>query len=554
MAENSGESRKKQLDDFWDIDMITPKMKSFSRQRKNTPETVEITVSSVLEDIADKDGVFRDEPLSSQGVPVIHKNLFDDAKAAEKNDLLELEYSPENSLIHKVRIFGWKAPYNYYDDFYREAKRLLSEEGRPCDSVPFFSYVPQYDQLSPEQRAYYLYFRTLARREEFIDVDYSYILLYVYEILNLGGAMEARFAQRQLCLLWLAYRQKYPRLKRQLLEWICDYSLIAQLSPPVEIDAKLIADEPILKEFFVVQRGGDLSDYTDALLSLASSYDYRTSKFAAGERLPYYEKYIPAALQEAIKHLSRNGVLSEVGFNDCTLARDAYAGALCSHKIKKRIEIEYCSFSKTNELRYLVGDIVKYSENKLRAHMGIKSRLSCYSVPSEIQLLLDEYFQRVLPKHYSSLKKPKRQEYDKLYDLPAKEFSLADAEKIEEESWKTTKNLVEAFEEEGAETPSSPQNFIAPIEPIVEETGKDGLFIPSLEKYMDFVIAVYKKDIATQRECARALGKLPDTVVDEINEISAELIGDIFIEDGERGYEIIEDYTYYLEDINGTGN
>ena len=38
------------------------------------------------------------------------------------------------------------------------------------------------------------------------------------------------------------------------------------------------------------------------------------------------------------------------------------------------------------------------------------------------------------------------------------------------------------------------------------------------------------------------MGKMADAVADEINEIAAEVFGDVILEDDEGGYVVIEDY------------
>ena len=45
------------------------------------------------------------------------------------------------------------------------------------------------------------------------------------------------------------------------------------------------------------------------------------------------------------------------------------------------------------------------------------------------------------------------------------------------------------------------------------------------------------------------MGKLPDAVADEINEIAAEELGDILLEADDNGYRLIEDYRDALEDL-----
>ncbi|MBQ8140929.1 MAG: TerB N-terminal domain-containing protein [Clostridia bacterium] len=548
-------SRKKELDDFWDIEFIAPRKSPVRRENPKADELVEITVSSVLEDLADKEK-FHSEKLSFSDEPhVIRKQISPEYDEPFKNkDTLELEYSPENSLIHRVRIFKWKTSYSYYDDFLRDARRLLPESVEFAEHVPYFSYVPQYDQLDPKQTEYYLYFRSEARRGNYIDADYSYILLYIYEIINLGDLMDTSFGQDQLCGLWKAYRKKHIRLNKLLIEWICDYSFMNRLPPPRNISLQDVADICSVKEFFAVYTKTDYRSYADVLLAFSSSYDYHTSKFASGDTLKLFEEYIPSALSEGVKYLSRENLTENAGFNDSRLPRDAYAGALCSHRIKRRIDLEYCSFSKTNEFRYLVGDIVKYSENKIRAHMGIKSRLSCYSLDAGIRAVLDAFFKERLIKPKKTAAKEKRTEYDVLYDLPRKAFSLSDARRIEEESWDTTNELIETFDdgEKNEEVPNTvletPICDTLDVLPNITENADGTVLKQALGELADFALAVYRGDLRAQRETARKLGRMSDGIADEINEKSFDIIGDVLIEDAGGEYRIVEDYEVYFTD------
>ena len=61
------------------------------------------------------------------------------------------------------------------------------------------------------------------------------------------------------------------------------------------------------------------------------------------------------------------------------------------------------------------------------------------------------------------------------------------------------------------------------------------------------MISVLSEDPALQREKAAALGKPTDALADEINELAADMLGDIIIDDGDSGYCIIEDYRELVE-------
>jgi hypothetical protein len=196
----------------------------------------------------------------------------------------------------------------------------------------------------------------------------------------------------------------------------------------------------------------------------------------------------------------------------------------------------------------LIADIIKYSENKIRAAIGVKSRLSVFTLPDPVRVALDEYFALNLKKNssVSSREKP-REEYEKLYDAPKTELSPENAAKIEDSSWQVTKILVEAFEEEEKkeepiieEKPAEKEiceNADSPLEELKRLLG---------EKY-NFVVAALESDGKKQSEIADKLSIMADALADEINDLAAEIIGDIILEDQGGYYTVIEDYREIFE-------
>lgn len=581
-------TRKAELDAFWNIDDIIPKSRgtgSFS-SREDT-DVVEIVSESAAKR-QDNVEVYSDGKLTQKFDPVtsIEKNTGNGTvikrfipphtPESEKKPAPEFSYSPEDSLIHNVRIYKWSSSYNYYERFCREASSFSEREGKKCEFVPFFSYVPQYDQLSPEQLDYYLWWRTCARKGEYIKTDYSYILLYIYEILNLGNTSDTLEGQKQLCGIAGAYVSKYERIGRLLADWICDYSLIYRLPPPPDTTTQMhgFFSASVLKEFYIPASVGNIDSLAPALMAFCSSYDYRKSKFAVGENRKIFDKYIPAALTAALHSLTDDGkILGKVPYGDSTMTREAFSGALCSYRIKKRIEVDYLSFSRSHELRFLVGDIIKYAENKIRASLGIKSRLSIYSVPAEICQVVDHFLDESLPKNRRQTAKDERHEYDDLYDIKKEPLSLSNAAKIEKESWETTKNLVEAFEngdnevhgvkeyesgltsceadiqkkgEENAARNSIPDTVIYKAGGADEYSGDNGI-AAAFGEYLGFIYAVIENDFGRQKKIAAEMSRMPETVVDAINTVSVDVIGDILI-DGDIGeWYVIDDYKSYFE-------
>ena len=309
------------------------------------------------------------------------------------------------------------------------------------------------------------------------------------------------------------------------------------------------------------------------LMRHCCQYDYRKSKFAGGEHKELFDSTIPAAVAYVLPLLlGANGQKPAISMLDSTVTRDAYTGALCSYRNKRKIEVSYTSFSRSHELRFLMGDMVKHVENRLRGWIGVRSKLSVMSLPTPLRDALDAYLNPMEPpKSAVPVKKKEepRPAYEALYDLPRKEVSMEDAAAIEADSWETTRILVEAFEGEGnqekptesapaAEQASAKETPAAPVVSVDPTPAAAPVSVPArdatertapatdspLAPYAPFIKAALDGDSAALRAAAKTLGKMPDALADEINALTADgEIGDIILEDdGMGGYTVIEDY------------
>lgn len=548
--------RLDELDRFWNIDELLPRRQSGTRTppQPHSTETVELVIPPAGQVPADSD---RRLTLSANSTPLVQRTVAEEPRRqAEPIDT----YRPDNPLLRQVRIYRWPSSYPYYARFAEDARRYLHAEAVPCPRVPFFSYVPQYTQLTEDRLAWYLYWRARVREGCYPDCDYTYLLLYLYEIINLGREIDPADGLAAMCALWLGYRGRYPRLDRFLGEWICDYCLVHHLPAPRDLPdeaAEVLVSSSPLKEFWLSHAPGECEAYAGALLRFSSNYDYRGSKFAAGENLPLYDEHIPAALAHTVAAAadSPNSLLAGANLQDSRLSRDAFGGALCAHENKYRIEVDYCSFTRSHELRFLVTDIIKYSENKIRAHLGIKSRLGLYALPNEIRGILDRYFAEHLPA--SRAMTPRRRaeaaeekKYAALYEPLSADFSPAHAAEIEQTSWQTTQRLVEAFAEvevpEEAAPPPIPVPSPAPSVP-ADDTLASRLTALKLD---GVVRALLDGSTADAKASAAACGLMLDAAVDRINTEAQDCFGDILFEENTPGcFTLIEDYREELSDL-----
>ena len=556
MDKNDKRRRDEELDRFWDIDALIPK-----RRAPYTPSSTDAT-EIVLEE-PKKDEAKTAPSGKTEAIPKGEpKRHFipphSEAEALQRPAPL-LDYVPDNALVRRVRIYPWKSHYRYYEGFVRDAERLYAAQGASCPRVPFFSYVPQYSQMNRPQLEWYLWWRACVRRGESPDTDYSYVLLYAYELINLSHKTDALETQRELCKLWQNYRATFHQLDTYLPDWICDHSLIHRLPPPAACTGELLSAVMAhcgLKEFYVPSGGED--GYVRALLAFCSNYQYRKSKFCTAEHSALFDRVITGALAEVSRHMSVDGKLfAAAKMDDSRLLRDAYTGALCSYQVKRKIEVDYCSFSRSHELRFFITDVVKYTENRIRQSIGVRSRLTVYALSFPVRQLLDAYLDGVLPKRapIKSAEEPTAA-YEKLYDLPKAELSLEHAAEIERVSWDTTERLVEAFAdvENSVESPFPPMPLQYEIVPqATEDAESEQENAPTnasaFAAYLAFLQAVQRGDGAGQRTAAKEAGALPEVLADEVNGIAADLFGDILLEECDGAFAVIEDYREILEEI-----
>lgn len=471
--------------DFWNLDDLLPPPKKVPASKGFSPDTstVEITVPAgvlpgditVNPVLAPGTGATQpaapEETAPARGTLTGTGGVFVDADvplrerpvnpyAAKEPPREEPEtvYRPEHSLLREVRIYPWRTAYTYYEQFRVHALKLHPREGSECAEVDFFSYMPQYTQLTREQLHYYLWWRTNFRKGIYLHAAFSYLLLYLYEQINLSGKIPPEEGQQNILRLWLSYRGEHPRLDVLVREWLCDYSLLHRLPPPAlprALYGELLAGCR-LKEFYVSGWQGAEEEVL-AILLFCNNYDYKKSKFYRADTAELYDRVLSGAVAAALSFFreKNGGIGHSAGVS--TITRDAFAGAVCSYRLKRRIEVDYASFSHTHELRYIMTDVLKYAENAIRAKISVKSRLTVYQISTELRRVLDAYLEGAIPKKAPiRCEKKAEPDYEKRYEIPVRPISPEHAARIEAESWETTRKLVEAFGGDGEPTPEPP--------------------------------------------------------------------------------------------------
>ena len=512
------------LGDFWDLSDLIPK-------KKKTADRGPFKREIRLGEIREPEGDPRDRDEGRLGsIPCL--------------SVSEESYLPtDNPLIRRVTVTARETGYSFYAQFRRHAEAYFDRREKECPYVPFFSYIPQYSQLSEEQLRYYFYFRDALRRGETPRVDYSYFWLYIYEILNLPDRILPRDGVVLLCRAWRLYRDKLPKIDKYMTVWLTDYCLLHRLPCPTEelspfLDA--VMEHSDFKEFYLGGISALTEDGTAALLAMISDYRFEKSRYAKGEHADFFRRHLFAVMREVFRVLFSSGRASIDTEESSVLSRAAFSGSLCSHNIKRTLTVEYLSFHAAAGLREAVTASVKYAENKLRALLSIKSRLSVPPLEPILSATVDRYFADLFSRAEAKRKIKERPSYEALYEAESRGFSLEGAKEIESLSWENARLL--ASEEETSETllalaDSSPEPS---FETAPQEQGGSS---PSLS-HAD---AVYLHSLLTgdgdsRKRVLKTTAQSEDSIAERINLAFTELLGDIVLEASENGYTVIEDY------------
>lgn len=519
-------------DDFWDIEKLIPKKKSTVSPFSTKEKVVEYRI-------------FGEE--NKDNAETTLTAVKPEQIKEEKNDDV---YVFDEGFIKKVTIKRFVDKYDFYGNFRKAALVYYDFKTPKCDFVPFFSYMPQYTQFNLQQKNFYFYWRDCVRRGKYIKTDYSYFYLYVYEILNLPDKISAKDGLSMLTALWKAYRTDLPNIDSNMSLWVQDYCLVYNLPCPMDEIGEFIFDvigAAEFKEFYLCNKNSMRLDGISALVAYLSDYDWRKGKYAGGDNREVYSKHLMGAMGLLIGNLWQSGQLFSTDCDVAKISRSAFRNSLCTHSVKCRLEIEYISLAKAESVRNYFTSALKYTENKLRALLGVKSRLAIKELPDEYKAIIDTYFKDVFAKAQREHEKASMPEYEKLYDAEAGELSFDGADEIERASWTTTARLI--VEEELVK--DEPDDFAfqqnLSLNGVNTENADSGSYGLSGEEIL-FVKYVKDSDIAKIKEVASKLGVVPNAIVEKINEAFCDGFGDVIIEGEDPQFNIIEDYEEDIEE------
>ncbi len=501
-------------------------------------------------------------------------------------------YEKHGALISKITVESWSGETDFYTRFALDAEKShLAKPQRPDEEMKpaqFYSLVPQYSHMTGAQTEYYRRLREFWRHGKHPDCDSAYVMLYIFELLNLGSVDKSEIA-RALSNVWLGYRERMPRLDSYMCEWLEDFCMINDLPLPDEIFTHIseIAAKAHFKEYYfdamlstegrqnlaasalATQTIDTRTLAASALIDCYSDYVFSASKYY-GENREKYEKYIPLAVSAVLDE----GLKQKRGIFACDksykIVVDTFIGCAVSSDKKKRVKIEFTSFLRGIETREYVTALVKYSENVLRRSLGIKAKLGVKSLDEWTTAIVDSFFAPLMPRE--KVKKPADEMYMpdgylKNYEAETSGFDFDTAAEIERLSWANTARLTASEDEEkpvesgeaveesevsldgeissdiydtavGDNTDNKEENPQEEESPTDADNGDNGAD-------MDFMRSAAMAALEGRfREWAKESGYYEGEAQDRVNTYFLDIIGDVILED----FTFIEDYREDIEE------
>ncbi|MBQ9940597.1 MAG: TerB N-terminal domain-containing protein [Clostridia bacterium] len=533
-------------DDFWDIDKLLP----YNPARKKTTPAPDLPeyMYNITQDV---------------NIPpkILIREL--DLSDITPENAVEYDYTKKSSVIKRVIVSDWQSAYSYSNDFSSIAHRIHNTTPtKKAEYVPFFSYMPQYSDLSEKQFDFYLNWRECVRDGEYPTTDSSYIFLYVYELLAIDDIMPPEKTMGILSELWKHYQHSNPEIDRYFCEWIVDYALIH--NSVIDFSSIETVLMKVKSKRYSVIFNLFLFDYIFARRELLTLDNIKFAYDILGNYSPFKNKFytdkqykdlLDFCIVQVFLKLFDDGFFSNVSPSlyqqELKMSRPSYSSAVCSPVTKKNITLEYLPFMTNELMRISFSNVSKYIENKIRHYLGYKSRLSNVVLADNIRNIIDLY----MDSHYPPQRRPMHKKppvINETKEIKKVSVNLRKAKEIEDASWKTTEKLtvgLEIFDDSDLDVFSDEQNNVFSL-PDNEKQNPCCSLDSIFEPHESEMISLLLKNTPWQNIQSMLLEKgcLPDAVVGSVNEKALDAIGDTIIDTND--YTLIPDYIELLSSFN----
>jgi hypothetical protein len=391
-----------------------------------------------------------------------------------------------------------------------------------------------YRYLTLAQLRWYFYWRSEVRRGNYLPTSAAYVLIHALELIHGVGTADPADTTRQLQALLSHYNSAtHPILDKHLVSWLLSWAQLHQ-QPILPLLEQLPADSFMFERLadwrYVPYRNGE-SPLPWSLDFIAPLLDYELDKsqFLTSENRLLLEQAIPAVFTAVndYYHQRTNQTLLTA---HRILSGGAFLVENCYQPPDNRWSIviqvpELPRYTMTQSLRKVVSQVVKAIENELRAAKGHRGRLQI-NLPDDLLAVVRQSMAAQREQLFPPPPKPQVQ------------IDLARTEQLLEET-----NQVFQLLNLAADPDPIPEPEPKPAPPVATTNGRTPHFEGIDEAWQTFAAQLTPAHVAvltavldqqltetTLRHIAAQHTTMPALLLDSLNELAQDSIGDIVLE------------------------
>ena len=486
------------------------------------------------------------------------------------------QFSIEKKKISRLRQMKALSASNVTD-----ANKLFYLQGTFMDdyvdnydiNVPCNKNNPVYNNLTIYQLRSYFSWRTLIRNKLYKQTEQSYVFLYIYELLNKIGVKNEIDGLNKIIDLWQNYRAFDNSFDKYLSKWVKDYYIINRIN----IDFNLIEEEFPIKNNDNLENISEIliGNYENKLEFLDSISNYHILKSKIMEHK--YSFLINLVIPEIFKNLDKYFSENNVSFVNITFGEfkkkywNVYENAIYfNNKLEsdfvfkfKNLETYYRKgnnyYKETFELsqysKCIVGYILKNIEITLRDCLKFSKNLkvnisSLDELSSNAELysiVTDKKFNMIINNTIKKYLIEHKTEINNIITKEKKEEIVIDANKFNEIRKSSSRIQEKLIVEE--------ENYLEKEEQVEIEiiNSSQDIFKNLVDNLNNIELDFLKKIVNNEPrnnliDYSKQNNILFEIMIENINKVALETIGDNLIEDNSDEIIIYAEYIDSLKE------
>ncbi|MGG7058962.1 TerB N-terminal domain-containing protein [Clostridium tertium] len=306
--------------------------------------------------------------------------------------------------------------------FIKDSVKYSNTRGQKCSFKSLMCYWTTFDKLDGNQKKWYFYWRESVLKGNYIDTDLSYIIMFVYELLNYSFNDNAAFNISMLERLYNAYLNRYTKLERYIKPWINDF-LIELGEEPINEKDYNIED----KMYINLNVSEDLIDKI-SITSWKPFIHYNETNFFEANKYKIYKVFKKNMLILNNFYCEKGTSVLKEWFDEKEKSTHIYLynSAVIGREVKIK-NISYIKHEPKAKMYHQITQIFRLSENIVRNQMNEnrKIKVEINQLPEGYVEYLDSVLgdTKVDEKIKNRFKNVKNKEKDNSVEIPKRVYS-----------------------------------------------------------------------------------------------------------------------------------